>query len=372
MKTILNSIIALFFVSTSSLFAHEKDSTKTIPAQITFAYPIASNGPESKNISNSLSFNILYGVNGGLTGFELGSLVNVINGSVKGCQIAGITNVVKGPFYGGQVAGIANVITDSLAGLQIAGITNIVPGSTRGAQIAGIHNFTKGKIEGAQISGVYNLANDDITGAQVAGMFNQSLKTMRGGQIGLFNSANVIHGFQLGLINVADSSTGVSIGLLNIVKNGYHSVELFSNEVMLANIAIKTGTNSFYNIYTAGFEPETNYTYGFGLGFGSKLTLAKWLSMSFDITANYINEEEVFDWQVNILNRGDLTFDLNLNKHIALIGGPSFNAHISELGRKSEGQFTTDIAVNPFYTENNGDYQLQMWIGAKAGLRISF
>ena len=387
MKTVYSIFIALFLITFSSV-AQNADSVKSTPAQITFAYPISSNGPESKNISNDISFNILYGVNGGVTGFELGSLVNVINGSVKGGQIAGIANVVDGPVYGAQIAGIANVITDTLYGMQFAGITNIAPKSTTGAQFSGIHNLTNedldgaqvtgisnvtnGNVNGAQIAGIHNLVTGNMTGAQIAGIYNQSLKTNYGAQIGLINSSHVHHGFQLGLINVADSSTGVSIGLLSFVKNGYHAVEFFGNEVMYANTSIKLGTKEFYNIYTAGFQPETTNTFGFGMGFGSKLTLAKWLSLSADLTVNHINELDQFDWKVNLLSRADLTLDFNLNKHIALIVGPSFNAHVSELGYESTGGFTTNIAVNPFYTEVHEGYQLQMWVGAKGGFRISF
>ena len=388
MKTVHHIFIGLVIFTFSSVFAQETDTVKTTPAQITFAYPIASNGPESKNISNNISFNILYGVNGGLTGFELGSITNVINGSVEGCQIAGISNVVDGPVTGGQFSGIANVITDSLYGLQFAGITNIVPKATIGGQFSGIHNLTNeqligaqvsgisnvvnGPVEGAQVAGIHNLATDTIIGTQIAGIYNQSLKTTHGAQIGLINSSHMLHGFQLGLINVADSSTGVSVGLINVVRNGYHAVEFFGNEVLYANTAIKSGTDQFYNIYTAGFQPESTNTFGFGIGFGSRLTLAKWLSISADLTVNHINELDQFEWKVNLMNRADLTFDLNLNKHISILVGPSFNVHVSELGYENTGKFTTDIAVNPFYTDNRNGYQVQMWIGAKGGFRISF
>ncbi len=388
MKTVQCLFIGLFLSTISTLSAQEADSTKTTPVQITFAYPIASNGPESKNISNNISFNILYGVNGGVSGFELGSLVNVINGNVEGCQIAGITNVVDGPVMGVQFGGIANVITDSLFGLQIAGIANIVPKSTTGGQFAGIHNLTNGPfigaqfsgisnvvngtVIGAQLAGIHNLATDSVTGVQVSGIYNQSLKTIRGAQIGLVNSSHVLHGFQLGLINVADSSTGVSIGLINIVKNGYHAVEFSSNEVMLANVTLKSGTDQFYNIYTVGFQPNTTQTFGFGFGFGSKFKLAKRMSISADLTVSHINELDNFDWKMNLLNRADLTLDFHVNKNIALLIGPSFNAHVSELGYENTGGFTTDIAVNPFYTESHNGYQLQMWVGAKGGVRISF
>jgi hypothetical protein len=403
MKNLKFIILTVLAIISSLVSAQEVDSIKTA-SQITIFYPLSSNGPQAKNISNNLSFNVLYGVNGGLDGFELGAIANVIKGEVKGCQIAGITNVVQGSALGVQIGGIANVVGDSLIGIQIAGISNVVPTHTIGAQISGISNFTKnevvgaqisgvsniasksiqgtqitgisnivnGKIEGAQISGIHNLVTEDATGAQVSGFYNQTLGTMRGAQVGLVNSAHVLHGFQLGLINVADSSTGVSVGLLNLVKNGYHAIEFSANEVMYANMTIKLGTNQFYNIYQAGFQPESDNLFGFGVGFGSKIRLANWLSFSGDLTFNHINELEKFEWKVNLLTKADLTFDLNLNKHIALVVGPTFNAHVSELGYENTGKFTTNIAVDPFYTDTYEGYQLQLWVGAKGGLRISF
>lgn len=403
MKNLKFAIIATLVLIGNTVFSQQDDSVKTA-TQVTFFYPVSSNGPEAKYISNNLSFNFLYGLNGGLDGFEFGVIANVIKGEVKGCQVAGVTNVVEGSIVGFQLAGINNVVKDNLIGMQVAGISNIVPTHTIGAQIAGISNFTKnevigaqisgisniasksiqgaqitgisnildGELEGAQISGIHNLVTKDVTGAQISGFYNQTLGTMRGAQVGLVNSAHVLHGFQLGLINVADSSTGVSVGLLNLVKNGYHAIEFSANEVMYANMSIKLGTNQFYNIYQAGFQPESDNLFGFGVGFGSKFRLAKWLSFSGDLTFNHINELEKFEWKVNLLTKADLTFDLNLNKNIALVVGPTFNAHVSELGYENTGGFTTNIAVDPFYTDSYEGYQLQLWVGAKGGLRISF
>ncbi|MGB1004198.1 MAG: LA_2272 family surface repeat-containing protein [Salibacteraceae bacterium] len=394
-------ISSLFSLSITGQETADSSKTKT---QVTFAYPIGSNGAEAKNMENNFSFNILYGVNGELNGLEFGTLVNVVKGNANGFQFVGLTNVVEGAFYGVQFAGINNVIQDSLIGMQFSGISNLVPEQTVGAQIAGITNFTKnelsgtqisgisnfaskrikgaqitgisnvanGKCEGAQIAGIHNLTTGNLTGAQIAGLYNQTQDTLRGAQIGLVNSAHVMHGFQLGLINVADSSTGVSVGLLSLIKNGYHAVELYTNEVLPANAAIKIGTDQFYNIYQGGFDYENPHLFGFGMGFGTKLRLADWISISADLTANHINELEKFEWKVNLLSRADLTFDLHLNQHIGLTFGPSLNAHISELGYESTGGFTTDIAVNPFFTDSYNGYQLQMWIGAKGGLRITF
>ncbi|MFT4753413.1 MAG: hypothetical protein ACI85Q_000954 [Salibacteraceae bacterium] len=161
MKTVQIIIIILFTSITSGLIAQKSEALKTTTSQISFAYPIGSNGSQSKLITNHLSFNILYGITGGLEGFELG----------------GITNVLKGDVTESQIAGISNIALTNIKGIQISGIRHIV---------------TK-KLNGTQVSGIYK----------------QSLVTMSGVQVGLINSTRVLHGFQLGLISVADSATGL-------------------------------------------------------------------------------------------------------------------------------------------------------------------
>ena len=89
-----------------------------------------------------------------------------------------------------------------------------------------------------QLAGVGNFSNVNMSGVQVAGVFNYTKK---------------LKGLQVGLINVADSSAGMRIGLINIVlKNGYHKLSLYGNEVMNANVDIKTGNSKLCTIIKAG------------------------------------------------------------------------------------------------------------------------
>ena len=388
MKIFQNALfIGLLAVSFSN-YAQNSDSLKHTPVQITFAYPVASNGTQSINHSNNFSLNILYGVNGGLTGLELGGLVNILDGDMVGCQIGGLSNVNQGftkglqlagiynlnqkEVTGSQIGGIANLTNSSLTGFQLSGISNIARGKVNGAQLSGISNIVTGTSKGAQISGGHNLSTDTVTGTQISGINNTASTGMNGFQLSLTNYAKELNGFQLGLINIADSSNGVSIGLINLIKNGYHSVEIFGNEVLYTGVAVKSGTKEFYNIYTVGFQPNNPTIFGFGLGFGSKFNISKKLSVSADLTANYINELEDFDWKLNLLNRLDLTLDYHFNDNFSVLAGPAFNVHVSELGYENTGGFTTDIAVNPFYTEMVNNAQVQMWVGGKLGVRYSF
>jgi hypothetical protein len=53
---------------------------------------------------------------------------------------------------------------------------------------------------------------------------------------------------------------------------------------------------------------------------------------------------------------------MNLNGHLAIMIGPAFNGHVSELKPENTGKFSTDIALNPHLTETHNDFQLQLWV----------
>jgi hypothetical protein len=194
---------------------------------------------------------------------------------------------------------------------------------------------------------------------------------VHGVQVSLINYAKELNGFQLGLINISDSSNGVSIGLFNFVKTGYHAIEVYGNEVFYTGINIKLGTKNLYNIYSAGFQPSNPEIYGVGIGFGSNFNLAKKLTLSSDLTVNYINESTDASSDLNLLNRLDLTLDFHFNDNFSVLVGPSYNVHVSNWKADATGSFLTNIAVNPFYTEVEGDTQIQMWLGGKIGLRYT-
>jgi hypothetical protein len=114
--------------------------------------------------------------------------------------------------------------------------------------------------------------------------------------------------------------------------------------------------------------------FGFGFGIGSRINTWKWLSISIDLTGTLINETQItseYKYELNLLNRADLTLDFNIGK-FTLLAGPALNFHISQMGYESTGTFTTNIAEEPFYTEVYGSTQYQAWWGGKAGLRFNF
>ena len=405
-----------------NLNAQEKDSTLNLPAQISFIYPLGSNGIESYNYTNNVSLNILAGFNGGVDGVEVAGLVNILKYDMNGWQIAGIGNTVFGSSKGaqfagiynvnfksadgfqiagivnyatkstitGQFAGIVNSVIDSVNGVQAAGIVNFALGVENGAQIAGIVNSSLGNTQGGQIAGIANLTNGTTNGGQIAGIVNVSSDSLKGAQIagitnicgaqtkgaqisGIANITKSLNGFQLGLINYTDSlEKGMPIGFISIVrKNGYKAIEVSANETMYANVSIKTGVKQFYNIFSAGIKTENNdLIWGFGYGLGTMLPLSKRMNINFDITANSMHYNSAWTNHFNLLNKASMAFEYRINKHIAIFAGVSFNMHISNV-IDNRGEVIEQIPV-PYSTakfyKNNA--LIRMYPGVSFGLRL--
>jgi len=224
-------------------------------------FPFISTNRLNLNKANILSFNIFWGLNGGLNGIEVGGIVNAIRRHMHGVQLAGFFNHVQGHAYGLQWAGIANAtnkdfiggqlsgvlnlnqntygtqwtllfnVTKDLYGFQVVGLTNIAT-NVHGLQVAGMLNFANGKLAGVQVAGLGNLAWGGNSAIQFAGGFNRSAKAqfqiagvyneaqvVEGAQIGGINIANQVKGLQVGAINHTDTLEGVQIGLLNSANN---------------------------------------------------------------------------------------------------------------------------------------------------------
>lgn len=271
---------------------------------------------------NEVSLNIFAGYQGGLNGFELGGIANLIRKDAKGFQGAGITNLVGGntngvqmagvvnntlgSFNGAQLSGLANVVWDTLTGIQVTGGINMLRGGMKGAQISGLGNITTEDCDGAQVSGGFNITVGDVTSFQASGLLNYGKNVMgsqfsaginitpgdvsggqlgllsnyaqnvEGGQIGLINVASQktvgrqvglinysarAEGGQLGLLNFSDTITGVSIGFLSMALHGYHRGEVYVNEMMPLNVSFRTGVSEFYNVFSYGRSLDSiNYS----------------------------------------------------------------------------------------------------------------
>ncbi len=367
----------------------QQDSTQSSITQVTFFYPLGTNGVNSADYVNNFSFNILYGLNGGLKGIEVGGLVNSNTGPVEGAQFAGIANVNTQTADGLIMAGIANVVADSsnsicaagianvigsnYIGMQMAGITNIVNGNVLGAQTAGIANVSHGNFKGLQAAGIVNVNTGEFKGVQTAGISNVNKGDLYGAQLGLINRAQKVNGFQFGLINIANEfEGGVPLGLLSYVRNGYHAIELAGGDAIYGNLNLKLGVEKLYTIYKMGFATRGNnqyITYGFGLG--SKVNLSEKFSLSLDGSANHIIPQNV-NPKLEMLNKLDISMRYAVGNYIDFFIGPSINVYLSQHNLENE---TAALAI-PYapitYDWRNGEGQTYFWVGGNAGISVMF
>lgn len=388
----MTKTIQLFFflaISSSTLFGQSADSLTTNPFQISFIYPLGTNGVYSQNIENNVSINIIGGYNGGLDGIEVGGYFNVLRYNMNGIQLCGFTNVVMGQTEGIQLAGFANVGGDTVKGLQMAGYANVNArhtsglqaagfanvngGSTHGVQLAGFANVNGGQLQGPAIAGFANIVADSSEGVQLAGFANISGSNVDGSQIsGFLNVCKTLNGCQLGFINIADTvESGLALGFLSIVKKGYWAFELESNESFYTSAQLKTGTEKLYNVFSLSIKPQDQrlkWAYGYGLG--TNFTLANKLDANLEISSHYVMEDGWYNQQFNSLNRLKFNISREVVDGVSIYGGPSYNISISSR-RNDEGELVgSEIMPWTFTDEVIDNKRIKSFAGLNAGIRF--
>lgn len=318
LKTI--SLIALMLCF--SAVAQEKNDNKKSKFQVSFGYPLGTHGSATDYI-NEISFNILYGFNGGVDGFEYGGIFNYNSGNVKGFQMAGVANINK----------------LNTKGFQMSGIANINKLDTKGFQLS-TANITLGNIEGLQL-GVFNVA-----------------KKVKGLQIGVFNYRE-------------NDDDGISFGVFNIIKNGYYAIETTSSEVLYANTNYKMGSEKLYTIFKLGYSSyKSKPVYSYGVGFGRLFSISEKKSISTDLSYNKIVYDN--DWSINKndLYKLDINYNLKLVNKFSLIAGPSLNYYNTD--QKVDGKFGTLKLPYTISEKTNANSQQSFWVGLNVGINYQF
>lgn len=352
-------------------------------AQISLLPFLGTNALRSNRITNNLSLNVFWGTNGGVDGLEVGGFFNSITKDVKGVQVAGFGNMVGGAMVGTQAAGLFNVSGEASQGVQAAGLFN-VSGDFDGVQAAGLFNISGGKAEGVQASGLFNVAKGKVHG-QASALFNRAGDVSWGQVSSLLNIGKRVKGFQIGLINISDTiSGGAPIGLLNIVRNGYNRTEFSSSESLFANLGLKLGARSFYNIFHFGVrwddvsistdssivQTGTFTTWGLGYGFGSAIGLGKRTLLNFELVGIHLNELEEWTNKLNMLGQLRLTLDIRPGRNASFFLGPVGNILISKRINPETGEIGSSVAPYALYDETRGDTNIKAWVGFQAGVRF--
>ncbi|QNR25980.1 hypothetical protein [Croceimicrobium hydrocarbonivorans] len=339
-------------------------------AQVSFVYPLGSSGIHSLSEVHNFSFNILVGLNGGLNGFELGSLLNYNNADVQGFQMAGLSNINMGNLNGFQSAGLFNLNLGS-SGAVIAGLGNLNLGRVEGINMAGLFNMAS-ESQGIAIAGLSNLNLQKFQGIQMSGILNLA-KHMEGFQIGMINRSRSLGskentGFQLGLVNIVDSaSEGYSLGLINIINKGYYAFELSSTEMLYSNLQFKMGVEKLYSFVSLGYGSfDQENTLGLGLGLGSLYNWNEKHGTALEFGFQHLRND--FDGPDNYAfwTSARLNYQYHLTEVWSLSGGLSFNHYRSD--EFDEAHFARVNSALELNSSVGPEAQQKAWIGFNLGI----
>ncbi|QTN39812.1 hypothetical protein HZ996_11875 [Cryomorphaceae bacterium] len=333
MKRLLPLVLVF---SAFGALAQESDVKQESDAQVTFIYPLGTHGQESMDYENKFSFNLLFGLNGGVDGAEIGALVNYNDGRMKGFQLSGVGNMNWGP----------------VDGVALSGVANLVNGTSKGALISGVGNYVNDEASGFHLSTI-NIARSSFTGFQG----------------GVVNYASTANGVQLGVINYQGDNTAIPIGLVSIAKGGLFKFEAYGSEVFFANLNYKMGVERLYTVYHVGLSSYLdNSVYSFGIGFGSYLIQSERHQLMLDLTGNQVVYDNEWDSEINILGKLDLNYEFAITPKFSIMVGPSVNYYVTEV--LVEGEYgTLDIPYELTVSEFDDGVGI-FWIGGNLGLGL--
>jgi hypothetical protein len=185
------------------------------------------------------------------------------------------------------------------------------------------------------------------------------------------NYAKKVKGVQVGILNIADSVDGASIGFLNLVKQGKHQLELSADEFSYLNLAFRTGTDAFYNIFSAGFQPGAkNELWHLGYGAGTTIKLKNKWSSDINATAHHVNTGS-FYFGTSELFRFYCGVEYKLAPKFAIAAGPTFNVFVSD--KLLEDYTTVRKDLPPYHQIDHttrNDFNIKAWVGGKIALRF--
>lgn len=387
-------------------------------AQVSVLPFIGTNTRQSDDVTNNLSMNLLWGVNGGVSGMEVGGGINMVKKDMAGFQVAGLGNKVNRNVTGTQFGGVFNYAGGTTKGFQAAGVVNFA-NNAEAAQAAGLANMVRGDVTGIQASGLFNVVGGDARALQASGLFNKTggdskfqaagafnrsrgsskfqaagaFNLSRGntnfqissllntandvkvGQFGTFNRARgEMRGLQIGLINISDTVSGVPIGLINIVKRGYNKFEIYGSEILHGNFQLKLGANAFYNIFHVGARVppgDGSYVWGLGYGIGTVTTLSQKSTLNWELMAIHISENEPWTNILNSIGQFRFLWNHQLGKSIGFFIGPTANVMVSQLRNPETGEIRSPVVAYTLLDEDlTQKTNLKAWVGVNAGFRF--
>ena len=377
--------------------------------QLSLIPMVNTNSLLTGNTKNNFSINLTVGYVYAIQKCELGTGINIVRTNAGVFQVAGVGNIVGGNSYGFQGAGGFNVAHNA-SGLQSAGGINIVIDKAYLQIAGGVNIAKKAKV---QVTGGVNMAKDTAvvqfagginitreTNTQITGGVNiaqnatflqlapginyakESANTQISGcvnlaktadiQIGVVNIAKRLKTLQLGIVNIADSCLGIPFGLFSYIRSGYHHLEISMDEASFANIAFRSGVQSFHSSFSIGVQTknlnEKIFTYGFGIG--TSLRNQRKCLFDIDLCVNQFATSQKFllDGNQFKLYSG---IDRKVTHNTSLAAGLSFNLLINKTTSTYNQLMYSQIV--PYTIGNqmfNNNTNLRSWVGGKVALRF--
>jgi hypothetical protein len=305
-------------------------------------------------------------LNGGVDGFELGSVFNYVHYDMNGIQIGGVANITRRNTNGVFISGATNINLGATNGVGISGGVNITGGHADGLFISGGTNIHLKTLDGVAITGGANIGLGDAEGFTIAPV-NLFMKNYFGVQVGVVNIVGGLDGLQVGVVNlVGEDNDALPIGIVSIVKDGYYELEFTSNELSFLNISYKMGVKRFYNTYNVGYSKHSGSDiFRYGIGIGTNRPVGYKQSVSFELSTDQIIRD--WDWSggVNLNNRLSMDYRLRLGRKFALVGGVNLNAYVTN--EMIDGAFGNFDIPNTIYESDWVTSKLFIWIGWKLG-----
>lgn len=343
-KQITALLLALAATSTISESKAQTEEKNNKPFQISFVYPLGTDGVSTIKKSYNSSFNIIGGLNAGVHGIEFAGVFNKNTGTISGAQFAGVLNLTQ-HVEGAQFAGISNISKSGNKTAQLAGIANAVKSGETSVQLAGIANASQ--ISTTQAAGIANIA--DTSTCQIAGITNIARKSK----------------VQVGLVNISEEAN-VQIGLVNISKNGFMEVEVAGGEFIHASASFRSGTNKFYGIASLGYNFDDEF-WAYGVGFGRVVGFGSNIGMNIEGIHYNLATKKFKQKKYNGLVQIRPVFYYKAAKNLKFFAGPVANLYIGNNTTENQLQISAPYTI---WDDIDGNNKLEAWVGFTAGIRF--
>jgi hypothetical protein len=338
------------------------------------AVPLAADA----NVEARFALQLPLGRLGRLDGLELSFLGSKIDGDAQGVQLSALGgSVVGGSARGAQLGLIGFGVGGDMRGLQAAVVGNHVHGAVDGVQLAvgAVHagSWVRGgqaavgaAVAGGKLEGI-QAAVGLATAGEVVGLQTALVAVagpVQGAQLGLVNVGGAVRGVQLGLVNVAQD-VDVPLGLFTWVEKGRMDLEVSSTELHAFHAELHSGSQAFYGILLAAYDPRSDRPSDarVGLGLGGRIRLGI-LDLDLSATSSNLHRRGA-DVSANVLVTGKATLGLRVLPGVSLFAGPSLN----ELVQWDVQTWNPGVSFQS--VQMSGDGAIRVFPGFAAGLRLT-